>query len=206
MHMGALAIDANSGVAHDRDVLTTLHSVSGVDVDLAQMSVQTVVRRTVPTMVDDDVLAVIRIIGDRIRVNDFAVANRAYFIERFAVRIAVDRFNVDSFVESRVNSSGGRRLRIANKAVLAAFPRIRFRAVIIALDVLIKLGASAVKQRVIVGRQTQLDRVRVVAHYENRARYDDRSNSASHRFFFSPTRRQHFLNASMSAFVSPDAM
>ena len=65
--------------------------------------------------------------------------------------------NVDAFVKAGVNNTGARLLRIAHETVLAAFPRRRFFTAVIALDVLIEVRPAAVKNRVVVGRQCQID-------------------------------------------------
>ena len=57
MHMGAFAIDPGAGVTHYRNVLPALRHVTGADVDLTQVPIQAVIRRAVPNMFDDDVLA-----------------------------------------------------------------------------------------------------------------------------------------------------
>src|SRR2546423_9651711 len=59
MHVRALAIDSDSGVTHHRDVLPAMNSVADADVELAQMSVQTVIRRTAPAVLDHDVFPVV---------------------------------------------------------------------------------------------------------------------------------------------------
>src|SRR5437763_1723899 len=144
MHMGAFAIDPGPGVTHYRNVLPALRHVTGADIDLTQVPIQAVIRRTVPNMFDDDVLAVIRITGNLTRVDNLSVRNRAHFVARFAVLVAMDRKNIDSFVEPGINNSFAGRLGIAHESVLTAFPRGGFLAMVIALDVLIKRRTAAV--------------------------------------------------------------
>ena len=74
-------------------------------------------------MLDHDVASVVRITGDGIDVNYFAIGDRADFIERLAVRVAMHRANVDAFVKARVNQTARRLDRVAHKTVLPAFPR-----------------------------------------------------------------------------------
>src|SRR5205085_10555875 len=101
-------IDSHSGVTHHRDVLTAMDNVARADVDLAEVSVQTVIRRTSPVVLDHDVSPVVRMTGHQTRVDNFAVGDRAHLVERLAALIAVDRANVDPFVKTRVNNPGTR--------------------------------------------------------------------------------------------------
>ncbi len=79
----------------------------------------------------------------------FAVGDRAHFIDRLALRIALHGPDIDPFVEARVNQPAGSRDRIAHKTVLSALPWSGFLAAKIAQDVLVKLRAAAVEERVI---------------------------------------------------------
>src|SRR6516225_8451324 len=89
--------------------------------------------------------------------DDFAVGDRADFIERFAVLITMQRANVDTLMKTRINNAGARFHRIADETILATFPRCRFFTLIIALDVLIKIRTAAMKDRVVVGRQCKVE-------------------------------------------------
>src|SRR5262245_35598941 len=59
MQMRAFAVYARSGVTHHRDTLTAPHSFTGLHGDRAEMSVQTIIVRAVPPMLDYDVFAVV---------------------------------------------------------------------------------------------------------------------------------------------------
>src|SRR5437762_1173058 len=117
------------------------------------MSVKAVVGATAKTMLNHNVLAVIRIAGHEIRMHDFAICNGAHFIERFAAGVAAQAADVDPFMKPGIHKSDRGLDRIAHETILAAFPRRRFLSFVIALDVLIKRGAAARKKRMVVGWQ-----------------------------------------------------
>ena len=157
MEMRAFPVYPDSSVTHDCDGLAAFDRVARMHCDRAKMSVQAVVIRAVPAVFDHDVFPVVRVTGDEVGVHDFAVGNRAHFVERLAVFIAVHWANIDSFVKAGVNHATCRVDGIAHKTVLAALPRRRFHAVVIAFDVLIKRGAVTREQRVIVRRQNKIE-------------------------------------------------
>ena len=66
------------------------------------------------------------------------------------MRIAAQCANIDSFMETGINSRGRCLHGVTHKTVLAAFPRRGFHAFVIALDVLVKRGAVPAENRVIV--------------------------------------------------------
>src|ERR1700736_451109 len=144
--------------------------------------------------------------GDWRGVNDFPVGDGADFIARLAVVVAVNRADVDPFVEACVNNAVARLFGIAHESILSAFPRRRFLAVIIALDVLIERRAAAVKDRVIVSRQRKLKRAGVLAGTSDQDRSPCYCKPPRHRFFFSPMSRQSFFIDSISALVRLEAM
>src|SRR4030081_1795282 len=125
------------------------------------MSVEAVIGRAVPSVLDYDVSSVVLITRHRIRVHDLSVCDGAHFIELFALGVALQRPNVDAFMKARVNNSSGGLDRIAHETVLAAFPRGRFHAVINALDVLVKGRAVAAKERGGIGGEGQNEHTRV---------------------------------------------
>ena len=84
--------------------------------------------------------------------HDHTRGDRVHRIERLAARVAVERANVDTFMEARVNNSRGRLDRVAHETILAAFPRRRFFSFVIALDVLVKSGQIAREKSVVIGR------------------------------------------------------
>src|SRR5438477_5547959 len=130
--------------------------------------------------------------------------------------------NIDAFMKASVDSTRIRLFRVTHKTVLAAFPRRRFFAVVITLDVLIEIGTVAVKNRVVVGRQRKIDNPEMIGAREffrsrrfilsdrremNGESGDQRQQRpAHHLFFFSPISRQSFFINSMSALVRPEAM
>src|SRR5690348_6232123 len=124
VNVRSFPVDSDAGVTHDGDMLSTLHRVADVDVDFTEMPVQTVIRRTVPDVLDHNVLAVIRVAGDKTGVDNFSIRNRANFVPRLAVFIAIHRSDIDAFMKTRVDNSLPGRLGIADKSVLPAFPWI----------------------------------------------------------------------------------
>src|SRR6266487_5340442 len=104
-------------------------------------------------MFDHNILPVVRISWDEVCVHDFAVGNGAHFIERLAARVALERPNVDAFMEPCVNNSRRGLDRVPDKAVLTAFPWRRFYSFVIAVDVLIEPGPTAREKRVVRRRQ-----------------------------------------------------
>ena len=116
------------------------------------MSVETVVIRAVPPVLDHDVFSIVGVAGDWIHVHDLAIGNRAHFVERVTVCIAVQGANIDSFVKAGVNGAACRVDGIPHKAVSPALPGRRFCTFIIAFDVLIKRGAVTGEQGVVVRR------------------------------------------------------
>src|SRR2546423_4140749 len=143
MQMRALAIDSHTGVTHYRDVLPAMHRVAGSNVNFIEMPIQTEIRRAIPTMFDHDVFPVVRISGDRIGVDNFAIGDRAHFVQRLASLIAMKTANVDAFMKAGIDNDRARLFRVTHETVLAAFPRRRFFTSIIALDILIEVRAAA---------------------------------------------------------------
>src|SRR6266567_7896257 len=100
-------------------------------------------------MFDYNILPVVRISRDEVCVYDFAVGNGAHFIERLAARVALERPDVDPFMEPSINNSSRRLDRVADKAILTAFPWRRFYSFVIAFDVLVECGPAAREKRVV---------------------------------------------------------
>ena len=115
-------------------------------------------------MLDHNVIPVVGISRNEVHVHNFAIGNGAHFVKRFAARVALQRPNVDPFVKSRVNNSFRRLNRIAHETVLAAFPRRRFHAFVIALDGLVERRAAAAKERVVIRRQGKIDNLVLREH------------------------------------------
>src|SRR5437763_16539059 len=143
-------------------------------------------------------------------VDTFAATNRAHFIQRLAIFVSGLTANIDAFMKASVDNTRIRLFRVTHKTVLAAFPRRRFFAVVITLDVLIEIGTVAVKNRVVVGRQRKIDSRRFVLS-DRRGMKGESGNQRQQRpahpvFFFSPISRQSFFIKSMSALVRPEAM
>src|SRR5262249_9804569 len=129
---------------------------------------------------------------------------------RLAVLVPAQRTDIDSFVKARVNNPGLCFYRIADETILAAFPRIRFLAVKIALDVLIKIRPVAAENGVVVRGQDKIESRPFIlsACRGPKSENDDyrQKRPARHRFFFSPISGQSFFIESISALVKPDAM
>ena len=64
MQMRAFAINSRSGVTHYRNLLPAMDRIAHVAVDLTEVPVQTKIRRTVPVVLNHDVLAVVRMTRD----------------------------------------------------------------------------------------------------------------------------------------------
>ncbi len=109
-------------------------------------------------MLDHDIAAVVRRAGPLIRVNDLPVCHRPHFVERLAPGVASDRADVHPFVETGVDRADGRLHRVAHKTVLAALPRVGNHPVQVAFDDLIKFVVPPAEQRLVVGRQGQIER------------------------------------------------
>ena len=121
--MRARLIEAGAGVTHHRDMFAPLHGLPNVHVDLAEMTVQTVIGRTIPAMLDYDVFPIVGVGRHEIGVNDSARTDRAYFVEWFSVYVAMQAADVDSFMKPRINNARRCLDWIAYETVLAAFPR-----------------------------------------------------------------------------------
>ena len=90
--------------------------------------------------------------GHEIRVNHRPVRDGPHFIQRLARRITPDGAYVDSLVETRVDQTRWCLDGITHETILAALPRLRDHAFVVADDVLVELCASAVEERVVVSR------------------------------------------------------
>ncbi len=123
------------------------------------MSVEAVIVAAVPAVFHHDILAVVGKARHQVRVHDQAGRDRTHRIERFAARVALQRPNVDAFMKASVNNSSRRLGRIAHESILAAFPRRRFHSLVVALDVLVKLGAVATINRIVVRREREIQRL-----------------------------------------------
>src|ERR1051326_1911033 len=206
MKVRAFPIYPDSGVPHDGDRLLAFHRFAGVYADGTQMCVQAVVTAAVPSVLDHDVFPIIWVAGHEIGVHDFSIGNRANFIKWVAVGVAMQRTNINSFMEAGVDDACRRLLRIATAAVLAALPRARFHAFIIAIHVLVKRGTIACKESVVIRRKNKIESADVFVHSEN-YKDADRCNKLSHLGFLrSPMRRQSFFIKSMSDAVRPEGI
>src|SRR5262245_22961696 len=148
--MCAFTIYPCPGVTHYPDRLTARDPFASLHCDRAEMSVQTVIARAIPPMLDYNVFAVVGVVRHETNVYDLAICNGAYFVERLAIWIAVHRLDINPFVKAHVNDAASSAFRIADKPVLAALPWRRFHAVVISIDILIKRGAISRKQGIIV--------------------------------------------------------
>src|SRR5260370_19128391 len=108
-------------------------------------------------MFDHNILPVVGMPRDEVCVYDFAVGNGAHFIERLAARVALERPNVDPFMEPSINNSRRRLDRVAYKTVLTAFPWPRFHPFVIAFDELVKHWSAASEKRDFLRRQAQYE-------------------------------------------------
>src|SRR5260370_29735063 len=88
---------------------------------------------------------------------DLAVGNGVQLVERLAICIAVHGPNINSFVKPGINFAFPSAFRITDKAVLAALPWCRFRAVVVSVDRLIKSGAVSRKEGIIVRWQNKIE-------------------------------------------------
>jgi len=104
VHMGALAINAIAGVPHDAELIPLLDVLSGVHGDRAQVAIEAVVFATIESMFDHDIPAVIRIARRLAGVHHHARGNRPDGIGRLAAGVALERFDIDAFVQPRVNN------------------------------------------------------------------------------------------------------
>src|SRR6266550_783280 len=132
-------------------------------------------------VLNDDIFAVIRVARHQVGVDNSAISNSSHLIQRFTVRVALERANVDSFVKPGKNHAFTRFYRVTNEAVLTAFPRRGLHAFVDALDILIKLRSTASKQSVIIRRQ---DQIQLNLRNAGAGRYDQNReprNEQSHR-------------------------
>src|SRR4051794_2634877 len=150
-------VQSLAGMSHHAELIALLHPLTLMHRDRTQVAVKTVVFAAVESVFDHDVAAVIRPARDLIRVYDHTGRDGADHIERLAACVALKRLNVHALMQPRVNNSRGRFDWIADKTIAAAFPRRGFFAMIIALDVLVERRAVAAEERVIVGRQDEIE-------------------------------------------------
>ena len=134
---------------HHSKLIVRLHALPNVDLDRAQMPVEAVVIAAIPSVFHHDVPAVVGKSCHQVRVDDHPGGDRAHRIERFASLIALQRADVDSFMKTRVNNSGGRLDRIAHESILATFPGRRFYPFVVALNVLVELGPGVTIDRIV---------------------------------------------------------
>src|SRR4029077_312970 len=84
--------------------------------------------------------------------------------------IAVERLDVHALVKARVNQTLGRLDRVAHKTVLPAFPGGGFRALVVALYILIEGRSVVAEEGVVLRRQAKIERrrIRLAAQAEQR--------------------------------------
>ena len=105
-------------------------------------------------------------------------------------------------MKAGVNNSSRRLDRVADESILTAFPRRRFYPFVVALDVLIKLGAVAAINRVVCW-ECEVQWLRLAAHYAENWQRARQARNMLHDIawlYFSagPIRRQSFFISSMS--------
>ena len=152
MDMGSCLVQSFAGMSHHAELIALLHVLPVPDDDGAEMAIKAVVFTPVKPMLDHHVSSVVRIARDLIGMDHHAGRNRAHRIEGLAVRVPLERADVDAFVKTRVDDPGRCLDRIPDEAVAAAFPWRRFFAVIIALNILIECRPIAAKERVVLSR------------------------------------------------------
>src|ERR1043166_510609 len=122
MHVRPRQIYSRAGVTHARDSFAALDELTRLHSDRAQVAVETVVIAATQTMLDHDVVAVVRMRRHAIRVNHFASGDRAHFVERLAALVALQRTDIDPLVKAGVDQAGARLHRVAHETVLRALP------------------------------------------------------------------------------------
>src|SRR5215831_13719680 len=110
--------------------------------------------------------------------HNLAIGNGAHFVQRLAIRIAMHRLNINSFMEAGVNDASSSAFRITDKAVLAALPGCRFHAAVVSVDILVKSRAVPRKKGVIVRGQHKIENLtscRLNGHRSRQKESEDNS-------------------------------
>ena len=158
MNVRAFAVEAHAGVTHYRNRFAFVHFFSRMNPHDAEVPVQTVVARSIPPVLDYDVAAVVGIPRDGIHMHDPARSDGMNFIGRFALGVALQGPDVHPFVKTGVDQTGRCLDRVAHEAVLPAFPWRGLFSFVIAFYILIKSGAIVAEERVVLRRQSQIQR------------------------------------------------
>src|SRR5438045_2317191 len=145
MQMRARLIQSLPRVTHTRDAFAAMNCLAGAHRDVAEMPVETVIGRSIPHMLDNNIASVVRVTSDVIGVHYFTVRDRAHCIESLPSPIAMQRFDIDAFVKSRVNQPGPSLDGVAHETIATAFPWPRFLAPKLAFDILVEFRAATPK-------------------------------------------------------------
>ena len=159
MNMRSFPIDAFPGMSHDGDGISLRDLVPDTHPNGAQVRIKTVVWTSAKLVFDHDVPAVVRVGWNIVGVNHFACRDGVNHVQRFAVRVSLERPNVDPFVKAGIEDGRTESSRIADESVLPAFPWSTGFSLEITFDVLIKSRVIAAQQRMIFGRQDNVDRL-----------------------------------------------
>ena len=110
--------------------------------------------------------------------HNLASGNGAHFVQRLAIRIAVHRLNINSFMEAGVNDASPSAFRITDEAILAALPGCRFHAAVVPVDILVKSRAVPRKKGVIVRGQHKIENLTSCRLNGHRSRQKESENNS----------------------------
>ena len=152
VEVGAAAVDAGSGMAHDAELLAAADGGADGGFDVVEVGVETVVGAGFGAagVGDDEVVAVVA--GERRfeGVDDGAVGDGADRVGGFAFGVAGDRGDVDALVELGEDLAVGGGAGVSDEAVGAALPDLRGDAVLVAVDEHEERGWVVGEERLVV--------------------------------------------------------
>lgn len=138
VEVGAAAVDAGSGVAHDAELVAAADGGADGCVDVVEVGVEAVEGAGFGAagVGDDEIVAVVAGEGRFEGVDNGAVSDGADWVGGFAFGVAGDGRDVDAFVEFGEDLAVGGGAGVSNEAVGAAFPDLRGGAVlgVVAVD------------------------------------------------------------------------
>ncbi len=155
VEVGAAAIDAGPGVAHDAELVAAADGGAYGGVDVVEVGVEAVEGAGfgAARVGDDEVVAVVAGEGRFEGVDDGAVGDGADWVGGFAFGVAGDGGDVDALVEFGEDLAVGGGAGVADEAVGAALPDLRGGAVrgVVAVDEHEERGGVVGEQRLVVG-------------------------------------------------------
>lgn len=120
--MSTLSVDSSTRESHFSNGLSLFYAISSFDIGAGEVGVEAEYGAAVPHVFNDDVFSVVAVSCEGVDIGDCAWRYRVNEVERVAMAITLDGFDVDPFVKFGADDSVGGASEGADKSVFACCP------------------------------------------------------------------------------------